>query len=360
MTERILTRWRPHPTRLFRAGRNTGPLRRRRSHTVVSVAAAFLTALVVTVSALPASACTTCQCGSTPNASLAVGAPSGGTWRLLAQPAYQRLRIGANDAGALRLQEARIDFTFAWMTRSGWGAGVQQPLVLRQTQLASGSTEGGMAPSDLALFVDRRLSAPWARVNLLLAAGLRLPTSPTLRAGGGGVVNQDAQPGVAAWTPFMSLFVQRARGVWQPFASVSWVAPLRSRHEFSPGMVGLTTAGIIRNLGRFSAQLTTDARLEQPDRFDQEAGSTVDPDSGGLTVFVSPGVWAALSDSVSAGMVVRLPALQPTRGAQHEGVISQLTLLVTGRRDRRARETAPELMTMRGGTNALPLFSQSR
>jgi hypothetical protein len=241
---------------------------------------------------------------------------------------------------------------FAWMSRSGWGAGAQLPVVVRQTTLPSGVNEGGVALSDLTLFAERRLLAPWAPWAGVVSAGLRLPTSLTLRDANGEAINLDAQPGVAAWTPYVSVFFQGLRWRYRPILSLSGFAPLRSRHDFQPGLVGLASAGVVRSAGRSTLQLTADSRLESPDRFDSAGGSETDPNSGGLTVFVSPGVWYAASDAVTIGATLRVPVVQPTRGDQYEGPIFQLTALIQGRRSPR-RAQAPDVLTRVDGTNAL-------
>lgn len=299
-----------------------------------------LTALWTLAIPTTVSACTTCQCGSTPSATIPAGPPASGAWRVVSQAGWQRLRNGQPQVNELRVSEARLDFTAAWMSQNRWGVGANWAFVRRTVEEVSGAMEGGYAWTDPSLFAERLLlpaSSPWLVAAIV---GARLPLSNTLRSSSGERLNVDAQPAPAAWTPFVSLFVQQTRFTWQPVLQASLFVPARSRHGFQPGVAGLMSTGVLTRRDRWMVQLMADARLEAADEFDDGA----DPNSGGFMVAASPSVWFAASDTWLVGATTRIPLLQPARGQQTEGVIAQLTL--AGQWVRRPHMPAPPVLAL--------------
>jgi hypothetical protein len=170
-------------------------------------------------------------------------------------------------------------------------------------------------PGDARVTARRRLggseSAAWG-----LIFGAKLPTGDyDVRNASGALAERSLQPGTGTTDAVIGAYYTRALPAqgWSWFAQPALQVPLDSRAGYRPGR-------------RFSFDVGT--RYEASDRLSlmlqvnalhrsRDAGTEAEPaDSGGSSVFLSPGVSYALSHDWQAYGFVQLPLYQYVNGVQ--------------------------------------------
>jgi hypothetical protein len=145
--------------------------------------------------------------------------------------------------------------------------------------------------------------------------GLKLPTGPfDVTNDEGEEAERSVQPGTGTTDGIIALFYNQSslnRGDW--FTQVRFDSAFDSRDGYRPGDRFYFDLGYRYPLGsRWVAMVQLNAQLKEHD-----SGENAEPDdSGGVYVFVTPGVSFAISPSVQVYTFVQLPLYQYVNGVQ--------------------------------------------
>jgi len=218
--------------------------------------------------------------------------------------------------------------TFDYAFNADWGVSVLAPLVDRE-HLHIHNHMGQKLPEtwdfnglgDVRVLGRYRLSATESRdppetgsagVNF----GLKLPTGDfNVRNGAGELAERTLQPGTGTTDALLGVYLVRSL----PLKDLSWFAqaqlqvPFNSRDGYKPGQRLSMDAGLRYDLtGQVSLLLQANLLVRGKD-----SGVNAEPeDSGGRSLFLSPGVSVAVSNDVRVYGFLQAPLYQYVNGVQ--------------------------------------------
>jgi len=205
-----------------------------------------------------------------------------------------------------------------------WGINIQAPYVDRSHATNGFAYDGSDAGSshtqslgDIRI-VGRYMGLSEER-NFGLQFGLKLPTGSYTETFNGGAIageplDRGLQPGSGTTDALIGIFKFASLSQnWDYFAHAVAQLPLNSRDEYKPGNALNINVGFrYMGLENIVPQLQFNARTSAKD-----SGANASPDdSGGTTLYLSPGMTFAVSDRVKAYGFVQLPVYQNLNGYQ--------------------------------------------
>jgi len=215
---------------------------------------------------------------------------------------------------------AALDYS----ANADWGLSVQVPQIVR-THATNGlnfdGTDGGISSASRlgdVKVIGRYQGLTEAR-DWGLQFGVKLPTgSFTQNFSGGAMAGMPLDRGVQAGTGTTDAIVGLFHFApisqnWDYFAQAVAQLPLNSRNGYQPGR-SLNANWGLRYLGleRLVPQLQINARVSG-----QDTGANATPgDSGGKTVYLSPGVTYPITDNIKVYGFVQRPVYQNLNGYQ--------------------------------------------
>jgi hypothetical protein len=149
-----------------------------------------------------------------------------------------------------------------------------------------------------------------------LTFGAKLPTGEAdVRGGGGAAAERSLQPGSGTTDAIVGAYYARSLPAdgWSWFAQPQWQVPLNYYRDYRPGRRVMLDLGM-----RYQANDALSLMLQMnATHRKRDAGSQAEPaDSGGTSVFLSPGIGYALSRGWQVYGFVQLPLYQYVNGVQ--------------------------------------------
>ena len=217
-----------------------------------------------------------------------------------------------------------LDHTF----NANWGVGATVPVVHRIHNHIQNNEDGTQTPEswkftelgDVRLLGRYQFTAAENAEHALgqwgLYFGAKLPTgSHTISNAEGERAERTLQPGTGTTDALVGAFVRRAL----PLKDLSWFAqglvqmPLNARDDYKPGRRLFLDAGL-RYEARERLALLLQANGQIKGR---DSGAQAEPDdSGGRSLWLSPGVSYAFSPKIQAYGFFQLPVYQYVNGVQ--------------------------------------------
>jgi hypothetical protein len=219
-----------------------------------------------------------------------------------------------------RYLTAGIDYSWS----DDWGVTVQLPHIDRAhgtNGLAFDGTDAGTSHTRSIgdIKVVGRYMGLADEHNFGVQVGLKLPTGSHTRNFSGGAIagvplDRGLQPGSGTTDAILGAFKFGSLSQnWDYFVQATAQLPLKSRDDYKPGKSLNVDLGV-RYMGLESVvpQIQVNARAVGKD-----SGANASPDdSGGRTVYLSPGVTFAVTDKVKIYGFVQLPIYQKLNGYQ--------------------------------------------
>ncbi|AGC48855.1 hypothetical protein MYSTI_07583 [Myxococcus stipitatus DSM 14675] len=276
--------------------------------------AAVLGAALLLAPVSPAWACATCACGDPTLMSMGTEQPFSGRLRLSSTLRLWGHTVGQERVDALRLREARMDLAVAYAPVPWLFLSATLPLQAREVRAVSLSRERGWGVGDVELtakafvFQDQEFSA-----NHLISVlvGAKLPTSPTLRAEDGTVLDLDTQLGSGSVDPLAGVAYQHFRGSWSFLVSATGFLPTRGIQGYRAGpSVRTTVAAQYQPAAKWAVRLGVDGRIEAAADIHGEK----EENGGGVIGYASPDVLFSPSTDFVVAAGVRVPFFNQLRG----------------------------------------------
>ncbi len=218
--------------------------------------------------------------------------------------------------------------TLDYVFDADWGLSVSAPLVDRRHQHIHNHAGGQIPESwdfsdvgDVRVVARYRLSStatvePPSTSATGLLFGLKLPTGRFgVRNADGDLAERTLQPGTGTTDAVLGFYAVRALPLqdlsW--FAQAQWQAPLNARDQYRPGRRLAVDGGLRYELtGDLSLMLQANLLLRGRD-----AGANAEPvDSGGRSLFLSPGLSYAATKDLRVYAYLQVPLLQHVNGVQ--------------------------------------------
>lgn len=166
-------------------------------------------------------------------------------------------------------------------------------------------------------------------LDVAVQLGFKAPTGETAEADAGERFDTELQPGTGSWDALAGAAVSRTAGRWSLHANVLYQATTEGMQDTEIGDALFYNAAVVYALSLARAhQHAHDApaahrharwdlmlELNGERRWQNDAGGTADPNSGGDIVYLSPGVrltWGGAGGFLSAGY----PVIDDTDGVQ--------------------------------------------
>jgi hypothetical protein len=155
--------------------------------------------------------------------------------------------------------------------------------------------------------------------NVGVQLGLKLPTGSYKKTFSGGAISGDPldrglQPGTGTTDVIVGAFrFAPVSQNWDYFAQAMAQLPLNSRDHYRPGNALNVNFGFrYMNFGGVFPQLQINGRVSAKD-----SGANATPDdSGGRTIYLSPGATVAITEKIKAYGFIQLPIYQNLNGYQ--------------------------------------------
>ena len=211
---------------------------------------------------------------------------------------------------------------------ANWGVGVTLPIVHREHDHVQNNDDGTQTPEawrftelgDVRL-LGRYQFAPTETTDHTLAQwglyfGAKLPTgSHDVKNEEGELAERTLQPGTGTTDALFGAFLRRAL----PLTDMSWFAqalvqlPLNTREDYKPGRRLSVDTGVRYEVSeRLALLLQANLLLRGRD-----SGAQAEPeDSGGKSLWISPGVSFAVTKDIQAYGFMQLPLYQYVNGVQ--------------------------------------------
>jgi hypothetical protein len=296
---------------------------------------AVLTAAVLPVAAFASCGAAVCSVNSSWTAESAA-METGSAFELRyeyidqSQPRSGSSRVGV---GEIRRHHDEVSTTnqnfiasYSKMFSSGWGVSVAAPLIARDHQHVH--NHGGAKISDRWNFTelgDARVTGRYqqplqgnfsAPATAGVSFGIKLPTgSTTVANGAGSVAERSLQPGTGTSDAIIGVHyhqkLPKQDAAW--FAQVQYQRALNSHANYRPGAVLGVDVGLRKSLSeRVAGLLQVNLVTRQRD-----GGSAAEPaDSGGRSVFLSPGLAVTLGEGLQVVGFYQQPLYQYVNGVQ--------------------------------------------
>jgi len=205
-----------------------------------------------------------------------------------------------------------------------WGINIQVPFIDRSHATNGFAYDGSDAGTSHTRSVgDIRVVGRYTGLseerNFGLQFGLKLPTGSYSETFSGGAITGDPldrglQPGSGTTDALIGIFKFASLSQdWDYFAQAVAQLPLNSRDDYKPGNAINVNGGFrYMSLDKVVPQLQINARVSAKD-----SGANASPDdSGGKTVFLSPGVTFAATEKINVYGFLQLPIYQNLNGYQ--------------------------------------------
>ena len=292
-------------------------------------------ALLATLPSAAAFACASCGCSLSSDWD-SQGLSSGPGLRFdlrYDQLNQNQVRSGTGQVGTwpvsgheqeLSTQNRYVTAGLDYSASPNWGINVQVPYIDRAhatNGMAFDGTDAGTSHTHNLgdIKVIGRYSGLSDEKNVGIQFGLKLPTgSHTQNFSGGALagvaLDRGLQPGTGTTDAIVGIFKFATLSQnWDYFAQATAQLALNSRDDFKPGKSLNVNAGLrYMALGDIVPQLQINGRVSAKD-----SGANASPDdSGGQTIYLSPGATVALTDKVKAYGFVQLPIYQKLNGYQ--------------------------------------------
>ena len=267
-----------------------------------------------------ARACAACACGDPTVTVMGAQQPFDNRVRVALEFQHRRDGIGGSGVDRIELNEQRLSLSAAYAPWRWLMLSVSVPFVRRELSDVTLATDTLWGPGDAEVraraFVFR--DRAFAPTHLLaINTGMRLPTAPLDRDATGAYREPELQAGSGSFDPLLGLSYAWFAHPWSAYVSEIVYIPSRGRADFRVGTSWRGTHTLQYQFGTaFALRGGLDFRLEQRAR----SGSTIEPDSGGFVLFLSPSmVWTPATDLVLSASV-HLPVLNALYGLHDEGV----------------------------------------
>lgn len=219
-----------------------------------------------------------------------------------------------------RYLTAAIDYS----SSPNWGISLQVPYIDRSHATNGFAFDGSDAGTSHTrslgdIKVIGRYSGLTEEKNVGVQFGLKLPTGSHTKSFSGGAIAGDPldrglQPGTGTTDVIAGIFkFAPISQNWDYFAQATAQLPLNRRDDYKAGNSLNVNAGFrYMDLGRFVPQLQVNGRVSGKD-----SGANASPDdSGGKTIYLSPGATVAITQKVKAYGFIQLPVYQNLNGYQ--------------------------------------------
>jgi len=213
---------------------------------------------------------------------------------------------------------------FDYSASPDWGLNIQLPYIDRShgtNGLAFDGTDAGTSHTHNLgdIKVVGRYTGLTEEKNLGVQFGLKLPTGSHSENFSGGAIAGDPldrglQPGSGTTDAILGAFkFAPISQNWDYFLQATAQFPLNSRDNYKPGKSLNVNAGYrYMGLGSIVPQLQINGRISRKD-----VGTNASPDdSGGKTIYLSPGLTFTISEKVKAYAFIQLPIYQNLNGYQ--------------------------------------------
>ncbi|MYM41932.1 TonB-dependent receptor [Duganella qianjiadongensis] len=213
---------------------------------------------------------------------------------------------------------------FDYSASPNWGVSVQLPYIDRSHATNGfafdGSDAGTSHTHNLGdIKVIGRYTGLIEEKNFGIQFGLKLPTgSHTENFSGGAItgapLDRGLQPGTGTTDAIVGIFkFAPISQNWDYFAQATAQVPMNSRDDYKPGNSLNVNLGIrYMGLDSVALQLQINGRVSAKD-----SGENASPDdSGGKTIYLSPGVTVALTEKIKTYGFIQLPIYQNLNGYQ--------------------------------------------
>ena len=218
-----------------------------------------------------------------------------------------------------------------------WGVTVTLPIVNREHHHLQNEADGSQTPEawkftemgDLRVLGRYQFTPSESTEHTLgqwgLYFGAKLPTgSHTVKNEDGETAERTLQPGTGTTDALLGAFLRRAL----PLKDMSWFAqalvqfPLNTRDDYKPGRrLSVDTGLRYESSERLALLLQANLLLKGRD-----SGEQAEPeDSGGKSLWLSPGVGYAITKNIQAYGFVQLPLYQYVNGVQ---LVAERSLVV--------------------------------
>jgi hypothetical protein len=269
----------------------------------------------------PAAACATCSCGDPTITSMGTEQSFAGRLRLSLGYSHRSDRSGAPRVDEEARGEDRLDLNVAYSPTKWLQLAATLPLVQRTVTEVDLDRDTLRGSGDLDLrarltvWTNRRF-APRHTVGLL--AGATLPTAGVREDAMGEALDLDHQLGGLALTPRAGVYYLQLVHPWSLYASVSAAHVVKVAGDEKAGdHVNATAAAQWQPGETWGVRLAVDGKLE--DRASDGRGGMAD--TGGASVFLSPGViWSPRLDWVVEASV-QLPVVNALHGTHSESPV---------------------------------------
>jgi hypothetical protein len=278
--------------------------------------------LLVSVLARSAHACAVCSAGN-PNVSVA-GAEEPFAAR---KRATLDLRLGAVRVGDTTLHDRRLELGFGMALSDsvllsahvpGLSRDVRRIGVPPVTRVSLGDVE---VRSNLVAWSD--FAAP-TKKRLLLLAGVKLPTAPLQRDGGGELLPVSLQPGCGSIVPALGFTYVASRGIGTFSTGLSIALPYSVREGPHPGdSVRTSTTFQVQAIPALATRFGMHTKLESAGERAPGAG---DPNSGGFVGYAGTEIVITPITDLVVSVGALFPAVQALRGDHREGAIATATM----------------------------------
>lgn len=299
------------------------------------IAISTIVALGATLSSTVALACASCGCSlSSDWESQGLGSEPGLRFDLRLDAINQdQVRSGTGKAGTwpvagheqeLYTHNRYLTGTVDYSSGADWGVSLQVPIIQRSHATNGFNFDGTDAgtSNDTSLGdvkVIGRYQGFNDEKNIGVQFGLKLPTGSFTRTFTGGPLageplDRGLQPGTGTTDLILGLYhFAPISQNWDYFVQAMAQAPLNSRDDYRPGSsLNVNVGWRYLGLDKFVPQLQLNARAVAKD-----SGANASPDdSGGKTLYLSPGVTYALSEKTKLYAFMQVPVYQNLNGFQ--------------------------------------------
>jgi hypothetical protein len=295
----------------------------------------FMLAALATFQSAAAFACASCGCSLSSDWD-SQGLVSGPGYRLDLRYDFlnqNQVRSGTGTVGAwpvsgheqeLSTENHYVTAGLDYSASPNWGVNIQVPYIDRSHATNGfdfdGSDAGTSHTQSLGdIKVTGRYTGLTDEKNFGIEFGLKLPTGSHTENLSGGAIKGDPldrglQPGTGTTDAIIGVFkFAPISQNWDYFAQATAQLPLNSRDDYKPGRSLNVNVGF-RNMGfdGIIPQLQINGRVTGKD-----SGSNASPaDSGGKTIYLSPGATVAITEKVKVYGFVQLPLYQDLNGYQ--------------------------------------------
>ncbi len=271
-------------------------------------------------------ACAICSAGDPTLTSIGVERLFQGRLRASSIVEFRNYSQGVNAVDRQSVDEIRTDLGLSYVPHRRWAFTLMLPVVHKKLTTVSERTQSATGLGDLWLAARFVL---WQQDNrssshiVSFSGGLRFPTGPELKLPNGHVAPHEIQPGTGTWTPTLGLQYAYFRGKLSMFTTLRSDFPVHSKYDERDGLgMFATTMGQFQPWTWIALQASADFRY---------VTSAVDyagniPNSGGIALFLGPGVALMPITDFFVRFMVRAPVWSAYNGTQSESVVYHISM----------------------------------